>query len=210
MEFENSKTRETEPLMKGHLYVISGFTAAGKDTLIKELVSRDVNNHQLISFTSRPIRTSETDSLEYLFINNDQFEEMLLNDEFLQYIKTDSGDYYGTRKQDLVSSMQNGNTFWNITINTASKLEEIIRASFEAPIAEDILSRTTKILMDVPRLTVSKDRARQRESMPNDVLLSRLRKQYASYVAHRNEFDVCVVNEDLEKTIEALNRIIVS
>ncbi len=208
MEFEHTNQKEIEPSLSGHLYIISGFTAAGKDSLIKNLVSDNPNNKHLTSYTSRRTRDGEKDGIEYFFVDKNEFEEMMSNDELLQYMKTGSGEYYGTRKQDLLSSIKEGNTFWNISMEFASKLEQVLKNGFDDKVAKDILSRTTKILIDVPRLTVAKDRSKHRESISNNVLLSRLKKQFASYQLYKDEFDYCVVNDQFEQTVKEINQII--
>lgn len=65
------------------VYVLSGFSASGKDSICK-YISNKYNISTLISYTSRPIRPNEVDGIAYHFISKDQFKEMVANDEFIE------------------------------------------------------------------------------------------------------------------------------
>ena len=80
---------------KGILIVVSGFSGAGKGTLMKRLVS-DYDNYALsVSMTTRQPRTGEVDGREYFFSTKEEFEKKIEEEGLVEYACC-SGNYYGT------------------------------------------------------------------------------------------------------------------
>ena len=82
---------------KGILMVISGFSGAGKGTLVKKLLSEYDNYALSISMTTRGPREGEQDGREYFFRTKEQFEENIAKNGFIEYAQY-CGNYYGTPK----------------------------------------------------------------------------------------------------------------
>ena len=82
---------------KGILMVISGFSGAGKGTLVKKLLSEYDNYALSISMTTRGPREGEQDGREYFFRTREQFEENIAKNGFIEYAQY-CGNYYGTPK----------------------------------------------------------------------------------------------------------------
>ena len=81
---------------KGILIVVSGFSGAGKGTLMKELLTRYPDTYALsISATTRAPREGEVDGREYFFVSKDEFEKMIAKDKLIEYAKYVE-NYYGT------------------------------------------------------------------------------------------------------------------
>ena len=81
---------------KGLIIVLSGFSGAGKGTIMKHLLEAHPNDYNLsISATTRPIRPSEVDGREYFFKTREEFDSMIANSELLEYA-TFNGNSYGT------------------------------------------------------------------------------------------------------------------
>ena len=71
---------------KGILIVVSGFSGAGKGTLMKELMRKYPENYALsISATTRGPRDGEVDGREYFFLSREKFEKMIANNELIEY-----------------------------------------------------------------------------------------------------------------------------
>ena len=92
---------------KGILIVVSGFSGAGKGTIMKRLMS-DYDNYALsISATTRQPRMGEEDGREYFFTTVEEFEKMIEQDaliEYAQYVK----NYYGTPKKYVEEQLAAG------------------------------------------------------------------------------------------------------
>ncbi|MEG2668558.1 MAG: guanylate kinase, partial [Lachnospiraceae bacterium] len=80
---------------KGILIVVSGFSGAGKGTLMKELIKRYDNYALSISATTRKPRKGETHGREYFFETTEEFEKMIAKDELIEYARY-VDNYYGT------------------------------------------------------------------------------------------------------------------
>ena len=92
----------------GELIIVSGTTCAGKDTIVKKVLEKNKNITLATSYTSRPIRPGEKEGVNYYFVTNEQFEEKIKNDEFLEYAKVQYGAYYGTPKKEVVDILNSG------------------------------------------------------------------------------------------------------
>ena len=83
---------------QGILVVVSGFSGAGKGTLMKELLKRYDNYALSISATTRAPREGETDGKEYFFVSKEQFEKMRDEQKLIEYAQY-VNHYYGTPKE---------------------------------------------------------------------------------------------------------------
>ena len=72
------KTKE-----KGNLIVISGPSGAGKDTIVNEILKKNKNCWLSVSMTSREPRAGEINKINYYFVNEEEFEENIRNDNFI-------------------------------------------------------------------------------------------------------------------------------
>lgn len=83
--------------MNGMYVVIAGPSGAGKDSVIRE-IGKKMNNCLIsVSYTSRKIRPEEINGIDYNFVSEEEFEYMIKNGDFVEYVKYD-GNYYGTAK----------------------------------------------------------------------------------------------------------------
>ena len=110
-------------MSKGKLIVISGFSGAGKGTVMKELVKSD--NYALsVSATTRDPRQGEVEGESYFFKTKEQFEEMIKADALVEYACY-VGNYYGTPKAFVEEKMAEGkDVLLEIEIQGALKIKE--------------------------------------------------------------------------------------
>ena len=110
---------------KGVLIVISGFSGAGKGTLMKKLIA-DYDNYALsISMTTRGPREGEVHGREYFFVTKEEFEERIANDGMIEYASY-CGNFYGTPKAYVEEQLENGkDVILEIEIQGAHKVKEI-------------------------------------------------------------------------------------
>ena len=93
---------------KGILIVVSGFSGAGKGTLMKELLTRYPDTYALsISATTRAPREGEVDGREYFFVSKDEFEKMIAKDKLIEYAKYVE-NYYGTPRDYVENKLEEG------------------------------------------------------------------------------------------------------
>ena len=93
---------------KGILIVVSGFSGAGKGTLMKELLKQYPGQYTLsISATTRQPRDGEEDGREYFFITTEEFEKMIAQDQLIEYARY-VNNYYGTPRAYVEQKLEEG------------------------------------------------------------------------------------------------------
>ena len=93
---------------KGILTVVSGFSGAGKGTIMKALMQAHSETYALsISATTRAPRTGERDGIEYFFKSREAFEQMIADDALVEYAEY-VGNYYGTPKAYVEEQLARG------------------------------------------------------------------------------------------------------
>ena len=179
---------------KGMLAVISGFSGAGKGTLMKRLLNEYDNYSLSISATTRDPRPGERDGVDYFFVTKERFQEMIQNVELLEYAKY-VDNYYGTPKAYVESEMEKGrDVILEIEIQGALK----IKAKFP---------ETVLIFITTPSAEELKKRLMHRGTESDEVIMKRLER--ASLEAIGVEaYDYILVNDDLDKTVKHLNYLI--
>ena len=116
------KTKE-----KGMLIVISGPSGCGKDSVVKNLLTKNKNIWVSISCTSRDKRQNEEDGKDYYFVTKEEFEEKIKNNEMLEYAKY-TNNYYGTPKKYIKEHLDKGeDVILIIEIQGALKIKEILK-----------------------------------------------------------------------------------
>lgn len=109
---------------RGILVVVSGFSGAGKGTLMKALLNQHDNYALSISATTRQPREGEVDGREYFFVSTEKFQEMIAHDELIEYAKY-VNNYYGTPKAYVEQKMAEGtDVILEIEIQGALKIKE--------------------------------------------------------------------------------------
>ena len=109
---------------KGILIVVSGFSGAGKGTLMKEIMKQYDNYALSISATTRAPREGEVHGKEYFFSTVDEFEKMIANNELIEYAK-DVDNYYGTPRAYVEQILEEGKDgILEIEIQGALKVKE--------------------------------------------------------------------------------------
>lgn len=181
---------------RGKLVVVSGFSGAGKGTIMKELVGKYDDYALSVSATTRNPRVGEEDGVAYFFVTRDKFQDMIANDELVEYAEY-VGNYYGTPKQFVENKRNEGkDVLLEIEIQGALKIKK------QYPDAL-LIFITTK------DATTLKDRLTGRGTETEDVIKKRLERA-AEEAEGVESYDYIVVNDDLEDCVETVDRIIKS
>ena len=91
---------------RGILAIISGFSGAGKGTVVNKLLEKD-NYAVSISATTREPRQGEVDGKNYFFKSRDEFENMIENNQLIEYAEY-VGNYYGTPRDYVFKKLEEG------------------------------------------------------------------------------------------------------
>jgi len=180
---------------KGQLYIISGPSGSGKDTLLERLFwSYPMLEFSISSVTRNP-RAGEVPGQKYNFITREMFSQMLDKGEFLEYNEY-LGNLYGTPKQPVVDAVECGkDVVLEVDVNGAAKIREMMPC--------------ISIFIMPPSMEVLTDRLVRRSTEDEKTAQKRLREAVTE-IARAAEYDYIVVNGDLNEAINSLASIIIS
>ena len=181
---------------KGSRGVVSGFSGVGKGTLMKLLTERYRQYALSISATTRSPRAGEEDGREYFFRTREAFEELIANDQLVEYAEY-CGNYYGTPREYVESQMEQGrDVILEIELQGALK----IKKKFPEALLLFIVPPDAKTLLD---------RLRGRNTETEDVIQKRLARA-AEESEGIEQYDYIIVNDDLEQSMELMHHLIES
>ena len=183
-------------MSKGVLTVVSGFSGAGKGSVMKRLIQKYDDYALSISVTTRKPREGERDGIEYFFKTKEEVETMIENDEFLEYARY-VDNYYGTPRFYVEEMLAKGkNVILEIEIQGAMQIK--------AKNPEAVL-----IFVTPPSFEELRNRLVGRGTETADVIESRLRR--ASEEAEgMSSYDYILVNDQVEDCVDRLHQIILS
>ena len=132
---------------KGILVVVSGFSGAGKGTVMKRLMEKYDDYALSVSATTRKPRPGEEDGREYFFRTRDEFEKLIEEDALLEYAQYVE-NYYGTPRSYVEEQLQAGrNVILEIEIQGAMKIKkkipEALLVFVTPPTVEELERRLT-------------------------------------------------------------------
>jgi guanylate kinase len=181
---------------KGLLVVLSSPSGGGKTTVIKRMVEdNDENYVYSVSMTTRPIRGGEVSGVDYLFISHDKFMEMIRQNRFIEYERVHDC-YYGTPRAPIENWIDQGVTvFLDLDVLGALRLK---RQFGDSALLIFLKPPNEKVLLQ--RL--------QRRSTETPAQIARRLERVTAEMAKADDFDVVIVNENLEKTIQKLKKAI--
>ena len=179
----------------GIMIILSSPSGAGKTTLVK-LLSK-LNNFEIsISHTTRKPRPTEKPNEDYYFVNENEFERLIKNQEFLEYAKV-FNNYYGTSRTPVINKLSQGkHVLFDIDWQGADqiknkKLDYKLITFFILPPSKEVLYQ---------RLT-SRD-------MKDKLIADERMKQFSRDVLHWINYNYVVINDDLTKCYNRINNLI--
>ena len=181
---------------QGILAVVSGFSGAGKGTLMKALLEKYDNYALSISATTRKPREGEVHGREYFFMSVDEFEALIANDQLIEHAKYVS-NYYGTPRSYVEEKMAEGkDVILEIEIQGALKVKEKF-------------PETLLIFVVPPSAEELKKRLIGRGTETMEVIEQRMNRATEEAEA-MDAYDYILVNDDLNQAVESLHNLIQS
>ncbi len=180
---------------KGHLIILSGPSGVGKGTVRRELFKEnDLNLVYSISMTTRPIRSGETDGVDYFFVTKDQFMQALAQNRLLEHAQF-VNNYYGTPSDYVNRLLEEGK---NVVLEIEVEGAKQVMAKCPEAIS---------IFLVPPSMEVLEERIRNRRSESEDVIRLRLQKAKQEMVL-KDKYEHVVVNDDVFRAKEEIANII--
>ena len=181
---------------KGSLVVISGPSGSGKDSIVNELKNINKNFWVSISCTSRDIRAGEIEGESYFFITNEEFEEKIKNNDFLEYAKYND-KYYGTPKSFIQEKLDQG-------------IDVILIIEVQgALIIKEKVPEAIFIFIMPPSMKELKTRLINRKTEDMEKINKRFKIAY-NEINEFNKYNYVVVNDDLNEATNKVNAILIS
>ena len=181
-------------MKKGKLFIITAPSGAGKTTLVDELVSQNENLCVSVSHTTRPARPGEKDSVNYHFIEKQEFMGMLSDGIFLESAEV-YGYHYGTSE------------LW-VNEQLAKGLDVILEIDWQG--AEQICNLypdACSIFILPPSIETLTERLQERAQDDYDTIESRM-QQARSVIEHVAQADYVVVNDDFDSALDDIRAIV--
>ena len=180
---------------KGKLFIVSAPSGAGKTSLVKALVDYNPQVVVSISHTTRKKRPGEIDGKDYIFIDVNQFEQMIEREEFIEYAKV-FDNYYGTSESSVKQQLVKG-------------LKVILEIDWQgAAQVRDRIQNAQSIFILPPSKAELEKRLRDRGQDSEEIIARRMRDAEAE-ISHYNEFDHVLLNEDFDLALLELTSLVV-
>lgn len=181
-------------LGRARLFVISAPSGAGKTTLVRKLLARNPRVKFSISYTTRPARERERNGDDYFFVDKDQFQKMVDDNEFLEHA-TVFDNYYGTSRNQVRAELDAGQ---HVLLEIDWQGAQQIRKAW---------SDCVSIFILPPSLNELERRLRSRAT-DSEAIINRRLQDSISDIAHWPEFDHVIINDDLGSALTELEAVI--
>ena len=181
---------------KGGVFIISGPSGSGKDTVMTELFKKMPELLFSISSITRAMRVGEREGEKYNFITRERFEDMLKNDRLLEHNEF-VGNYYGTPREPVERAVANGQDMViEVDVNGAAQIREK-------------MPEAVSIFIMPPSFAELKRRLSGRGTESEELIQTRLASALGE-IKRAAEYDYIVVNEDITAAADDIMSVILS
>ncbi len=178
---------------KGKLFVVSGPSGVGKDTIVKKYLEKN-DGHLSVSATTRSPRENEINGVDYYFLTKEVFENWIKKDNFLEYAVYNNC-YYGTPKSKIEEYLNKGiNVFLIIEVQGGLQIKEKFKDSI-------------LIFILPPSIEELKERLEKRNLDNKEMIENRL-KIAEEEIEKSNKYDYLIVNRNIDSAVEKFSLIV--
>ena len=179
----------------GVMIILSSPSGAGKTTLVNLLSKKD--NYKIsVSHTTRDPRFGETNKKDYYFVDDNEFQRLIKNEEFLEYAKV-FNNYYGTTRTPVIDNLNKGkNVLFDIDWQGADQIKNK-KLDFKL-ISFFILPPSKQVLFQ--RLS--------NRDMRDKLIVEERMKQFERDVLHWINYDYVIINDEIEKCYNKIDNLI--
>lgn len=170
--------------------MISAPSGAGKTSLVRALIENMPEIQVSISYTTRPLRPNDQNGVDYFFIDEPRFQEMIKAEAFLEHA-TIYGHRYGTSKEWVMNQLKIGN---DVVLEIDWQGARQIRRLFPPALL---------IFIFPPSLKTLKERLQKRQQ-DDDMVISQRLALASQEMAHYKEFDYLIVNDNFDQALKDL------
>ena len=182
---------------RGLVLVISSPSGAGKTTICKNIIEKVDNVSLSVSVTTRKKRKGEIEGKDYFFKTNEEFIQMMSNNQFIESAKV-FGNFYGTLKVEVLQKIEDG-------IDVLVDIDWQGTRQIEKHMPEDIV----KIFILPPSIKELEYRLGNRASENKEDFNKRM-SEARKEISHYNEYDFVIINEEIDIAINLVESILYS
>ena len=182
----------------GRLFVLSGPSGVGKDAVLSRMRELGRKFHFTVTATTRPIRPSEQDGADYIFMSRDDFRQLIADDGLLEWAEV-YGNLYGVPKAQVTDALKRGqDVILKVDVQGAATVREMY--------PESVL-----IFLEPPDMDSLDKRLRERGTERGDALRIKLETAREEMKA-AEWFDHRVVNHDgkIDDAVAEIDKIVES
>ena len=179
----------------GVMIILSSPSGAGKTTLVN-LLSKKENYVISVSHTTRNPRPGEINYKDYFFVNDNEFQRLIKNEEFLEYAKV-FNNYYGTTRTPVIDSLNKGkNVLFDIDWQGADQIKN-----------KNLDFKLISFFILPPSKEVLFQRLSNRD-MKDKLIAEERMKQFERDVLHWINYDYVIINDELKKCYSKIDNLI--
>ncbi len=180
----------------GKLFIIAAPSGGGKTSLIKALIKEEMGIKMSVSHTTRERRETETDGVDYFYVDKEEFLVLLNADNFLEHA-TVFGNFYGTSRAWVNEALATG-------------LDVILEIDWQgAQQVRELMPEAVSIFILPPSREVLEERLRSRDEDSLEIIQRRL-DESINEMSHYGEYDYLIINEDFNQALADLTAIFLS
>lgn len=182
--------------MAGKAIIFSAPSGSGKTTIVKHLLNTNPDLGFSISASTRDRRgRTEAHGKDYYFLTPIEFKEKIDKKEFIEWEEVYEGNFYGTLKSEIERIWQSGkNVIFDVDVKGGLNLKKYFG------------DKALSIFVKVPSIEVLKDRLKDRGTESTESLSRRLFKANFE-MSFQDQFDIVLINEDLNKSLIEAQRL---
>ena len=179
----------------GIVVVLSSPSGAGKTTLVKKIAQE--NKFKIsISYTTRKPRTNEINGKDYFFISEEEFKNLIKNEELLEYAKVFE-NYYGSSKKQVFENLSKGkNVIFDIDWQGTEQIKK-----------QKLNYKLITFFILPPSKSELFNRLKNRDMRDKNIVDERM-KQFNEDIEHWENYDFVVINDNLDKCYNEIIKII--
>ncbi|MBO7334844.1 MAG: guanylate kinase [Lachnospiraceae bacterium] len=182
--------------MDGILIVMSGFSGAGKGTLLHRLLDDYEDFAFSVSMTTRAPREGEVDGRDYFFVDKEKFEETIRNGGLYEHAQY-CGNYYGTPKAYVDEQLKKGKSvILDIEVQGAMQIKEKF-------------PDTLMVFVTPPSIAVLRKRLEGRGTETAEVINKRIDRAKEE-VNWMDKYEYIIINDDLDTAVKEMHDIILA
>jgi guanylate kinase len=180
---------------RGVMLILSSPSGAGKTTIARRLLEKHPDIQLSISATTRAARPQEQDGVDYYFVSDARFQEMIEGKELLEYAPVFK-HHYGTPLAPVEHALTNGkNMLFDIDWQGTQQIKLLMR--------QDMVS----VFILPPSMAVLYDRLKGRQSDNPEVIAYRM-SQALEEISHWTEYDYILVNRNIDQSVATIEAIL--